>query len=353
MLPALLSSCAGLDVHKKIIVATLLQHGEDGDLKTVREYQTYPGQLARMALWLKEAGVQLVVMESTGVYWKSAYEALEEAELPVMVVNALHVKKVPGRKTDVSDSEWLAELARCGLLKGSFIPPKDLRELRLLTRYRVKMVQTLASEKNRLHKVLDDCGIRLGAVVSDIDGVSAREMIAALIAGDKSPEEIAGLARGRLRDKSEDLRLSLEAAISDRHRYLLIKLQSHMRWLQNELADIEYQIVAALEPYRQEWQLLQTIPGMDEMNAAMLLVEIGPDMDAFKDKSHLSSWAGMCPGNNASAGKKSPDGPQRGTGMSKGSSARRRKARETRAASSKTSSKGSLDVGDTKEPSSL
>ena len=312
MLPALLECCAGLDVHKKIVVVTLIKGGKEGDRKTVREYQTFPRKLAQMASWLKGEGVQQVVMESTGVYWKSAYEALEAASLPVMVVNAMHVKKVPGRKTDVSDSEWLAELARCGLLKGSYVPNKDLRETRLLTRYRMKMVRNIASEKNRLHKVLDDCGIRLGSVVSDIDGVSAREMIASLITGDRSPEEMAQLARGRLKGKTEELQLSMEAVISDRYRNLLRRIRHHIQWLQKQLQDIDSEIVAAIEPYRLEWQLLQTIPGMDEMSAAMLLVEIGPDMSAFKDKSRISSWAGMCPGNNASAGKKKSQRTRRG-----------------------------------------
>jgi len=350
MLPVLLNCCVGLDVHKKVVVATMLKGGEEGGRKTVREYRTFPGELAAMGLWLKEEGVQLAVMESSGVYWKSAYEALEALDLPVMVVNARHVKKVPGRKTDVSDSEWLAELARCGLLKGSFIPPKDLRETRLLTRYRLKMVRNLASEKNRLHKVLDDCGVRLGSVVSDIDGVSSREMIGLLIAGDRSPEEIAKAARGSLKEKTEELRLSMEAAISDRHRYLLRQIQEHIQWLQYQIADIDSRIVTALQPYRQEWQLLQTIPGMDEMSAAMLLVEIGPDMSAFRKKSHLSSWAGICPGNNAGAGKKSPDGPRKAIGTSRRFSAKPRKVREEPLANSRKSLKGSSAVGGTNEP---
>jgi len=304
MLSVILDCCAGLDVHKNVVWATLLKSTESGETKKVRDYKTFSRKLAALAAWLKKEGVQMVVMESTGVYWKSVYEALENADVPVMVVNALHVKKVPGRKTDISDSEWLAELARCGLLHGSFVPPKDLREVRLLTRYRMKLVRNLASEKNRLHKVLDDCGVRLGSVVSDIDGVSAREMIASLITGEKSPDEMARLGRGRLREKAEELRLAMDSAISDRHRYLLGRIESHIIWLKDDIAEIDGQIVAAMEPYQQEWQSLQTIPGLDEMSAAMLLAEIGSDMSSFPKKSHLSSWAGMCPGNNASAGKK-------------------------------------------------
>jgi transposase len=220
------------------------------------------------------------------------------------VVNARHVKNVPGRKTDVQDSEWLAELARCGLLRPSFIPICDFRQLRMLSRYRMKLTGYASGEKNRLHKVLDDCGVRLGCVVSDIDGVSGRAMVEALIEGEQSPCEIARLARGRLRKKSEELLLALDGHMTDRHRLVLKKIQDHIRYLDGEIEAIDCQIVAAMEPYKEEWQLVQTIPGMDEMSAAMLLIEIGVDMSRFGSKERLSSWAGMCPGNQESAGKR-------------------------------------------------
>jgi transposase len=286
----------------------VLKEESDGSLrKQTRQYSTFRKELAKLAHWLEQEEVELAVMESTGVYWKAVYEEIEEVGVKVIVVNALHVKKVPGRKTDVLDSEWLAELARCGLLRASFIPPKDLRELRLLTRYRKKLVGYLSGEKNRLHKVLDDCGIRLGNVVSDIDGVSAQQMIASLITGNKSAEEIAKQARGSLRKKEPELILSLEGRISDRHRDLLRRIEKHIKWLREQIAELDAQVVAAMEPYKQQWQLLQTIPGIDEIAAAMLLPEIGTDMKQFGSKERLSSWAGICPGNNESAGKKRVD----------------------------------------------
>jgi transposase len=271
-----------------------------------------------LAEWLKASEVELAVMESTGIYWKTVYEVLEEYGLKVFVVNARHVKNVPGRKTDVGDSEWLAELARCGLLRASFIPPRDLRQLRLLCRYRIKLAGYLSGEKNRLHKVLEDCGIRLGCVVTDIDGVSAHRMIEALIEGRLKPDEMAKLAVRKLRKKEAELELALEGNISDRHRFLLRQIMSHIKWLKMQVAEIDSQVVGAMRPYMKEWELLQTIPGVDETSAAMLLAEIGVDMSPFGSPGKLSSWAGMCPGNNESAGKKRADAPAKGTGMSGG-----------------------------------
>lgn len=303
--PLAKSSAAGLDVHRKIVVCTVLCETENGSLKKeTREYPTFQQDLKKLAMWLTGLQIELAVMESTGVYWKSVYEALEVQGVKVYVVNARHVKQVPGRKTDVLDSEWLAELARCGLLKPSFIPPKDLRELRLLTRYRQKLTGMLAGEKNRLHKILDDAGIRLGCVVSDIDGVSARKMIEALIEEQIVPSEIAQLAQGRLRGKKNLLKQALVGKLSDRHRFLLKGIQSHIQWLEARLFEIDGQVVAAMQPYQEEWQLLQTIPAVDKLSAAMLLAEIGADMESFANKEHLSSWAGLCPGNYESAGKK-------------------------------------------------
>jgi transposase len=313
MLESLVKRCAGIDVHKEIIVCTvLIETANSGIQKTVREYSSFKPDLANLAKWLKELDVELAVMESTGVYWKSVYEALENEIINTYVVNAHHIKKVPGRKTDVSDSEWLAELARCGLLRASFIPPRDLRELRMLTRYRRKLNGLLSGQKNRLHKVLDDAGIRLGCVVSDIDGVSAKNMIAALISGDKSPDEIAELARGKLRQKKDQLRPSLEGRLSDRHRFLLRAIEQHIEFLQQEIAQLDAQIVAAMQPYEKEWQLLQTIPGIDQISAAMLLAEIGTNMQQFGNQDRLCSWAGMCPGNNETAGKKKPTKTRQG-----------------------------------------
>jgi len=293
MLEVLIGSCAGLDVHRRQVVCTVIREGR----KETREYATFTRELKELAVWLGREQVELAVMESTGIFWKAVFASLEEAGIQGCVVNARHVKQVPGRKTDVCDSEWLAELGRCGLLRPSFIPPRDLRELRLLTRYRRKLSGIIAGEKNRLHKVLDDAGIRLGCVVSDIDGVSARSMVEALIEGGFTPEQIAGEALGQLQ-------LALEGEISDRHRLVLKKIQSHIKWLERHTTLIDAQIVVGMKPYQEEWKLLQTIPGLDALSAAMLLAETGVDMSRFGSKDRLCSWAGMCPGNQESAGKR-------------------------------------------------
>jgi transposase len=305
MITPILRCSAGIDVHKATVVCTVIKEVEGGKLKkTIREYSTFRKDLRIFASWLKTEGVELAVMESTGIYWKAVFEALEDASVTAYVVNARHVKNVPGRKTDVGDSEWLAELCRCGLLRASFVPPRDFRELRMLTRYRRKLSGQLAGEKNRLHKVLDSSGIRLGCVVSNIDGVSAHNMIDALIESKKTPYAIAEMALGQLRGKKKELRLSLDGQLSDRHRFLLIRIRNHIQWLAESIQEIDDQVVAAMEPYQEEWRLMQTIPGIDKIGAAMLLAEIGVDMSRFGKKERLSSWAGMCPGNNESAGKK-------------------------------------------------
>lgn len=305
MIEPLVKCSAGLDVHKKSVTCTVLKEQEDGGIaKFTREYPAFRARLQELARWLVELEVELAVLESSGIYWQSVYAALEGARVRTYLVNARHVKHVPQRKTDVKDSEWLAELARCGLLRASFIPPRDLRELRVITRYRQKLTGYLAGEKNRLHKVLDGCGLRLGSVVSDINGVTAQRLIAAVIEGRLSPAEMAELALGRLKKKQDDLKLALEGDVSDRHRFLLQRLTNHIKWLQEQLAELDDQIVAAMEPYGREWQLLQTIPGIDRIGAAMLLAEIGTDMGRFGSAERLSAWAGMCPGNHESAGKK-------------------------------------------------
>jgi transposase len=305
MIEAIKKCVAGLDVHKKTVMCTILTEKKGGSLKkTTREFSTFRDDLNGLAKLLYAFKVELAVMESTGIYWKCVYEEIEELGIPCYVVNARHIKNVPGRKTDVSDSEWLAELARCGLLRPSFVPPKDFREIRMLTRYRKKVIGMLGSEKNRLHKILELAGIKLGAVVSDIDGVSAREMITAIIQESHTPEEIAQMARGRLNAKKSDLVKSLKGRLSDRHRFLLKKIQDHMKWLENQIHEIDRQVEEAMIPYKEEWQLLQTIPGVDKISAAMLLSEMGVNMNCFGNKDRLSSWAGMCPGNNQSANKK-------------------------------------------------
>jgi transposase len=301
---AIVKRSAGLDVHKKIIVVTILLEQLDGSVQEeTREYGTMYKACEGLANWLLSHDIQLSVMESTGIYWKNIYAALEKAGLCVSVVNARHVKQVPGRKTDVKDSQWLARLARYGLVKGSFIPPKDLRELRMIARYRTKLVGILAGEKNRLHKTLDDAGVRLGNVVSDIGGVTATEIITGLIEG-KSMDELLACTRGALKKKKEELQAELEGELSARHLFLLKTLQAHIIYLRNELKELDNYIFAAMQPYQKQWDILQTIPGIDAVGAALLIIEIGIDMQQFGSREQFCSWAGMCPGNNESAGKK-------------------------------------------------
>ncbi len=306
MIQPLAQSSAGLDIHRAVIVATVLHENRDGQIsKKVKEFETFSQDLEELAQWLKQLNPELVVMESTGIYWKQVYESLENVGIIPWVVNAYHIKKVPGRKSDVQDSEWLAELARCGLLKASFVPPKDFRQLRLLTRYRKKLSGVLSSEKNRLHKILESCGIKLGLVLSDIDGVSARRMIATLIeSGGIQPDKLASLLHGRLLPKLALIEKSLSTSLSERQRFLLKQIQAHMVWLESRIEQIDEQLVAAMVPYQEQYHLLQTIPGIDHISATMLLAELSTDMGAFPNKHHLCSWAALSPGNNESAGKR-------------------------------------------------
>ena len=295
---------AGIDVHRMLHVVTVLIEQADGSMqRQTREFGGFRRDCRALAAWLTELGVELVVMESTGIYWKSVHAHLENAGVAAWVVNAHMIKHVPGRKTDVTDSEWLAVLARFGLVRASFIPPKDLRELRLVSRYRRKLSAMCSSEINRLHKILDDGGIKLGGVVSDINGVSARAMVSALIA-QQPIEHMLGLARGKLRQKREDLSASLEGDLSARHLFVLRHIHAHIETLQHELAEIDHFLLAAMQPYAWAHQLLQTIPGIDEIAAALILIEIGDDMARFGCAARLAGWAALCPGNNESAGKR-------------------------------------------------
>lgn len=304
MIEAIVTRCAGLDVHKMSVVATVLIEQADGRVyQENRQFGTFRGDRQALCEWLKAHQVELVVMESTGNYWKSIYAALESAPLCAYVVNAHHVKQVPGRKTDLNDSQWLASLARCGLLKPSFVAPVDLQQLRLIGRYRMRLQGTLASEKNRLHKVLDDAGIRLGGVVSDIGGVSAQAMVSGLIAG-QPLSVLVDQARGRLKAKREVLRQALDEPLSDRHRFLLRELQAHLQFLAQQIQALDEQLLGAMQLYQTAWQLLQTIPGIDAISAAMIIAEIGVAMERFGSAERLASWAGLCPGNSESAGKR-------------------------------------------------
>lgn len=295
---------AGIDVHRMLHVVTVLIEQPDGSVeRSSREFGGFKRDCRALAKWLVELQVQLVVMESTGIYWKSVYAHLERAGLVAWVVNAHFVKHVPGRKTDMADSEWLSVLARFGLVRGSFIPPQDLRELRLVSRYRRKLSGMLSSELNRLHKVLDDAGIKLGAVVADIDGVSARAMVKGLIEG-QPPAALLAHARGALKRKTETLAASLDGELSARHLFVLRQLHAHIEALECKLAEIDAYLIDAMKPYAWAHELLQTIPGIDRIAAALIIVEVGEDMARFGSPERLASWAALSPGNNESAGKR-------------------------------------------------
>lgn len=303
-LVALYKRVIGLDVHQAQITACALIEESDGTTRREqRQFGGFKRDRRALAEWVASLHPDCVVMESTGIYWKSPYAALEAADIRAQVVNARHVKNVPGRKTDVGDAQWLATLARAGLLRGSFIPPAKLRELRLIARQRQKLVGQLASEKNRLHKVLADSGVRLGVVVSDLHGQSARAMVKALIAGQPS-HEVIKLASARLKASREEIFEALQGDLSESHGFVLQELMHHIEEIEARIARFDARLLAGLASERNILALLQTLPGVDLIGAAMLLVEIGPDMEAFGSADRLASWVGICPGNNESAGKR-------------------------------------------------
>lgn len=294
----------GLDIHQAQITACALLEEPDGTTRIEqRQFGGFKRDRRELAQWVVSLKPEEVVMESTGIYWKSPYAALEGVGIRAKVVNARHVKHVPGRKTDVGDAHWLATLARAGLLRGSFVPLAKLRELRLIARQRQKLVGQLASEKNRLHKVLTDSGIRLGVVVSDLHGQSARAMVKALIAG-QPPHAVLKLASRRLKAGREEIFDALQGELTASHRFVLDELMRHIEEIEARIARFDARLLAELESEHNALALLQTIPGVDLIGAAMLLVEIGTDMDAFGSAERLASWVGICPGNNESAGKR-------------------------------------------------
>jgi transposase len=290
----------GLDVHKETVVACIMGSGIK---KEIRTYSTMTNDLLRLKGWLSDQGITHVAMESTGVYWKPIFNILED-RFEVILVNARHIKNVPGRKTDVKDSEWLCKLLRNGLVKGSFVPPKEIRELRDLTRYRRKLVQAISAEKNRIQKVLEDANIKLSSVVSDTFGVSSTIIIDELIRGELTIEEMAGLVKGKLTRKKAQIREALVGKFEAHHKFMIKSSLDHIKSIQKVIAGIDSQIDKVISPYRKEYELLQTIPGIKEQGAASIIAEIGVDMERFPTEEHLSSWAGMSPGNNESAGKK-------------------------------------------------
>jgi transposase len=299
----LIERCAGLDVHKATVVACVRVPGpRGGRTQHVQTFGTTAAALLALRDWLEAHGVTHVAMESTGVYWKPVYYVLEES-FTCLVVNAAHLKHVPGRKTDVQDCVWIAQVLEHGLLRGSFVPPVPIRELRDVTRYRKSLIQDRTRVANRLHKVLEDAGIKLATVASDILGASGRAMLTALVEGTTDPDVLADLARGRLRAKLPALRQALAGRFRGHHAFLVSQLVAHVDYLDEAVAQMSEQIEVLVAPFAAERARLDTIPGINLPTADVLIAELGVDMRVFPTAAHAASWAGLCPGHNESAGK--------------------------------------------------
>jgi transposase len=298
------TQCAGLDVHKKTVVAAIIvPDGQGGSHKETRTFGTMTVDLLALSDWLMGHGVTHAAMESTGEYWKPPFNILE-SNFEVMLVNAQHVKAVPGRKTDINDAEWLADLLRHGLLRASFIPPVGQREMREMTRHRSNFVRERATLVNRVQKVLESANIKLASVASDVMGVSGRAMLAALIEGHASPAEMADLAKGKLREKREQLVKALEGRVKPHHRFILTELLCQIDNLEEAVSRFDERIQLLCVPFEAAIALLDTIPGVARQTAEIIVSEIGIDMSRFPSAAHLAAWAGVAPGNNESAGKR-------------------------------------------------
>ena len=296
--------CCGLDVHKKVIVACLRILKDDGTLlKQVRTYATTTGALLQLSDWLAGMDCTHVAMESTGVYWKPVYNVLE-GSFELLLVNAQHMKAVPGRKTDVKDSEWIAELLQHGLLKGSFVPEAPQRDLRDLTRLCTSLTREHGRAVNRLQKILEDANIKLASVVSDVMGASARLMLEAIVAGETNPGLLADMAKRRLREKIPQLQEALAGRVKSHHQFMIQELLLHIDDLDASIARLNQELEKRCAPFEVELALLDTIPGINIHKGQEIIAEIGVDMSRFGSDARLSSWAAMCPGNNESAGKR-------------------------------------------------
>jgi transposase len=299
----LIERCAGLDVHRDTVTVCVRVPGPGGRrAQEIRTFGTTTADLLTLRDWLEAHGVTHVAMESTGVYWKPVYYVLEE-RFDCLLVNAAHLKHVPGRKTDVKDCAWIAQVLEYGLLRASFVPPAPLRDLRDLTRYRTSLTQERSRLANRLHKVLQDAGLKLASVASDILGVSGRAMLTALARGTTDADVLADLARGRLRTKLPALRAALTGRFRDHHAFLVGQLLAHLDYLDEAIVTLSERVEEVLAPFAERLTRLDTIPGISRTTAQVLVAEIGVDMTVFPTPGHLASWAGLCPGQNESAGK--------------------------------------------------
>lgn len=292
--------CCGMDVHKKSVTACLITPKG----KEIKTFSTMTDELLKMVDWLLKEGCQQVAMESTASCWKPVYNLMEVANMPTMIVNAKHIKNVPGRKTDVKDAEWIADLLRHGLLEGSFIPSRDQRELRELIRYRHSLIQERSREINRLQKVLEGANIKLSSVVSDILGISSRNMLEALIQGEEDPEKLSELAQKRLKTKKGELQKALKGLMGPHQKLIIEIMLERIDSLNAKVKQIDEEVEKRMDPFFEIVDLLDTIPGVGRRTAEQIIAEIGVDMSRFPTASHLCSWAGLAPGNNESAGKR-------------------------------------------------
>jgi len=296
--------CCGLDVHKRTVQACVRRvDGQGQGQEQIRSFGTTTGQLLALSDWLGQQQVSHVAMESTGVYWKPVWHLLQ-GQFTLLLVNAQHIKHVPGRKTDVKDSQWIAQLLQYGLLHGSFVPPSSQQQLRDLTRLRTQMIARHSQTANRIQKVLEDANVKLASVASDVLGVSGRAMLQAMIDGQSDPQVLAGYARGRLKAKAAALREALEGRVDGHHRFLLSLLLEELADSERLLERLERRIEEAMAPFASELTHLDEIPGVDARVAQVIVAEVGLDMSRFPSAAHLCSWAGMCPGSHESAGKR-------------------------------------------------
>lgn len=300
----IIERCAGIDVHKKTIAVCLMVGKPDKKpQKTIKTFSTMTQDLLACKDWLESEGCTHIAMESTGVYWKPIFNIFEES-MEIILANARNIKNVPGRKTDVKDCEWIADLLRHGLIRASFIPPIEIRDLRDLVRFRRTLTQQRSSGLNRIHKFLEDANIKLSSVVTDINGISAQDIIHHLIKGDMTPQEMAELAKGRLRNKITDLEKALEGKIRDHHRTILQISIEMIASCDLAISKLDAEIDQRMQPFKEEMERLETIPGVQKKTAESIIAEIGVDMSHFPSDRHISSWAGVSPGNNESAGKR-------------------------------------------------
>ena len=309
----ILECCAGLDVHQETVVACILSGPlNKKPVKTLKTFSTTTSQLLELAEWLEEKQCSHVAMESTGVYWKPVWNVLECFSFQVILANAKKVKNVPGKKTDMKDAEWIAQLLRCGLIEDSFVPDKDIRDLRDLTRYRKKLLHGVTQEKNRIHKILQDANIKLTTHMTDVFGVSGRNILELILSGKKvTPKKLEKAVKGSLKSKIPLLVDALNGRLRAHHLDMIRFSWDHLIYLEKAIASVEKQIERCLSDYSEEVSLLDSIPGVDDKGAATIIAEIGTDMSIFPTANHLSSWAGVSPGNNESAGKKKDVVPSR------------------------------------------